>query len=126
MFGFDFGPHLARFFPFWDSERSILENPITLAWKSTEKELTSSSFVCRGLIHISNIAHGLIQNITDVFEVGEQIKMMVVNSDALNTISFRYLHVLLCVHLIEDLLCYVSCSLCQNTMISLHLNNVKR
>lgn len=41
-----------------------------------------------GLIHISNIAHGLIEKITEVFEVGEQIKMMVVKSDILNMISF--------------------------------------
>lgn len=60
-------------------------------WGSSE--LMSGSFVCRGLIHISNIAHGLIEKIAEVFDVGEQIKMMVVKSDNLNMISFRYFHV---------------------------------
>lgn len=41
-----------------------------------------------GLIHVGNIAHALIEKISDVFEVGEQIRMMVVNAGALNTISF--------------------------------------
>lgn len=43
-----------------------------------------------GLIHISNIARGLIHQVSDVFEIGEQIKMMVVESPVPNRVAFRY------------------------------------
>lgn len=72
-----------------------------------------ASFLCRGLIHVSNIAHALIEKVTDVFDVGEQIKMMVVNSSALNTISFRYYKLSSFLFLgSSNCMCYVVCYCC--------------
>lgn len=46
--------------------------------------------VCRGMIHISNIADGRINQVSDVFEVGEQVKVILVKSPVPGRLAFRY------------------------------------
>lgn len=53
-------------------------------------DISLSVWCGSGLIHISNIARGLIHQVSDVFEIGEQIKMMAVESPVPNRVAFRY------------------------------------
>jgi len=46
--------------------------------------------VCRGMIHKSNIADGFINQVSDVFEVGEQVKVILVKSPIPDRLAFRY------------------------------------
>lgn len=46
--------------------------------------------VYRGLIHISNIADGRINLVSDTFEVGEQVKVMLVKCPVPDKLAFRY------------------------------------
>lgn len=50
------------------------------------------SIECRGMIHISNISNARIDKISNVFEIGEQIKMIVVNCPIPDKFSFRHVH----------------------------------
>lgn len=50
----------------------------------------TGSCLCRGLIHVSNITVGRVEKVSAVFEVGDQVKVVLVKSLVPDRLAFRY------------------------------------
>ena len=44
------------------------------------------------MIHISNIADGRISGVSEVFEIGEQVKVILIKSPVPDRLAFRYVN----------------------------------
>ena len=53
-------------------------------------KFTARNVFCSGLLHVSKITRGQLRSVSDVLEVGERVKALVIKSTAPNRIALRY------------------------------------